>query len=240
MLLAADRSQDIYETASAWTEEAMAGAGFSGPWAELRRCYRIPGRLIPYVDRFAADFMSNSTVDVPTAMLDHRQLGLDEAATALRWVQVSDPQALVTAAAEEVPQMMKRLTQTTAVADVVVLAPTRQLGADLSAQIAQRFAIRVHHTFDADDRVARKLKLSFFKGDARVKATTLHSFKGWESRHLVVLVDSIQRPGSAALLYTAMTRLRWDLAGSCLTVVSSCPELRAFGGTWPEYVGSTA
>jgi|SRR5690554_2491537 len=35
MLLVADSTQDIYETASAWTDEAMSGAGFRGDWAVL-------------------------------------------------------------------------------------------------------------------------------------------------------------------------------------------------------------
>ena len=35
MLLVADMTQDVYGTADRWTEQAMTGAGFSGPWFRL-------------------------------------------------------------------------------------------------------------------------------------------------------------------------------------------------------------
>jgi hypothetical protein len=236
MLLAADKSQDIYATASAWTEDAMSGAGFSGGrWAELKTSYRLPSPIVPFVSQFAAQYMTVHEVDLPVAIKSPEQMELADLSTRLRWVQVSDPDQAVARVAEEVPEMMKRLTDTTSVSDIVLLLPTQQLGESIAHELKSRYGIELHHTFDADKRVARKKKLAFFKGDARVKATTLHSFKGWESRHLIVLVDSIDRPDSAALLYTAMTRLRRDPAGSCLTVVSACSELYSFGKTWPEF-----
>ena len=45
MMLVADRAQDIYETGAFWTEEVMGGAGFSGPWNELKISYRMPPAL---------------------------------------------------------------------------------------------------------------------------------------------------------------------------------------------------
>ena len=32
MILVADKTQNIYATAAAWTEDTMANAGFRGPW----------------------------------------------------------------------------------------------------------------------------------------------------------------------------------------------------------------
>lgn len=46
-LLVADKTQNIYGTADAWTDEAMNGAGFSGRWGELETRCRLPPRLIP-------------------------------------------------------------------------------------------------------------------------------------------------------------------------------------------------
>lgn len=236
MVLAADRTQDIYETASAWTEEAMVGSGFSGPWTELKNCYRIPAPLIDLVRRFTAEFMADKDIDAPTALRGERQLEFGDERARLRWVQVATPDLLTIACADEVVEMLKRLTTSTSVSDIVILAPTQQIGTAVVAAIDNpMYNIKMHHTFDSDKRVARKKKLAFFKGDARVKATTLHSFKGWETPHLIVVVDTIDRPDSPALLFTAMTRLRRAPHGSCLTVVSACPDLRTFGSSWPEF-----
>lgn len=237
MLLAADKSQDIYGQSSAWTEEAMVGAGFAGGrWAELKVSYRLPPSVAALVSQFARAYMTSLDLDLPESVRTIDQGELADLSTRLRWVQVRDPNLLSGRVADEVQEMLKRLTETTAVADLVLLLPTHRLGQLIVDEIHDRFGIRVHHTFDEDKQVARKKKLAFFKGDARVKATTLYSFKGWESRHLIVLVESMDRRDDAALLYTAMTRLRRDPAGSCLTVVSTCPKLHVFGSMWPEFV----
>ena len=69
----------------------------------------------------------------------------------------------------------------------------------------------------------------FFWGMLEFKATTLHSFKGWEGRHLILYVSRIASTEDRALFYTALTRLKKHSNGSMLTVVSSCPELYNFG-----------
>ena len=77
--------------------------------------------------------------------------------------------------------------------------------------------------------------MAFYMGDARIKATTLHSFKGWESRALVIFIGSTVDPKALALIYTGLTRIKRHLEGSFLTVVSSANELKNYGKTWPKY-----
>ena len=72
-------------------------------------------------------------------------------------------------------------------------------------------------------------------GDARIKATTLHSFKGWESRAIVIYIGKAFNNKSLSLLYTGLTRLKWHAESSFMTVVSSAEELSEYGKTWPEY-----
>jgi hypothetical protein len=77
--------------------------------------------------------------------------------------------------------------------------------------------------------------MGFFMGDARIKATTLHSFKGREARLLVVYIAQAADPRSLALIYAGLTRLKLSADGSWLTVVCSAPELKAFGETWSSF-----
>ena len=77
--------------------------------------------------------------------------------------------------------------------------------------------------------------MGFFMGDARVKATTLHSFKGWETRLLVVHVGHAIGSDGLASVYAALTRLKRSPEGSWLTVVCSAPELSEYGRTWSGY-----
>ena len=76
------------------------------------------------------------------------------------------------------------------------------------------------------------MKRAFWGGNGRLKAITVHSFKGWEARHLLVYVDDIEKTDSwsnPTLFYVALTRLLRHEGGSILTVVSSCSQLGDFG-----------
>lgn len=90
-------------------------------------------------------------------------------------------------------------------------------------------------TFAPDKQERRRQKMAFYMGDARVKATTLHSFKGWEAPLLVVHIEAAGGAQSLALIYAGLTRLKRRAAGCNLTVVCSAPELLEYGRTWPEF-----
>jgi len=66
MVLVADKTQDIYSTASAWTEDVMTNAGFRGRWAELKTSYRLPSSVIPIVCDFAKNFLVKEEIDTPS------------------------------------------------------------------------------------------------------------------------------------------------------------------------------
>jgi len=92
--------------------------------------------------------------------------------------------------------------------------------------------IRVAHTFGDNER---RSKMSFMMDKAPVKITTLHSFKGWETRALVLCVEGVRGYKSLAQIYAGMTRIKRHENGSYLTVVCSDSQLRADGQGWPEY-----
>jgi len=130
-------------------------------------------------------------------------------------------------------------------ADVTCIVNSEEVGNALVRLIAER-NIKVVHTFGQGDtqrareQDGRRRKFAFFKGDARVKVTTLHSFKGWETRALVLHVGRAQSRENLALVYTGMTRLRPDGSGSYLTVVCEEPKLRDYGQRWPPFSDQTA
>lgn len=237
MLLVADKTQNIYATAAAWTEEAMTSAGFRGPWAELKISYRLPPAVVPLVSRFAEEFLTAEEIDKPQVEQHNNQMEFTEFfPVELRWVQVGQHSSGLDVCFAELRRMMQRLRADAAVPDITVLSGTG-LGRSLTELLAAK-NIKVLHTFDQDEKKSRRQKRAFFQGDARIKATTLHSFKGWEARHLLLFIESVARAEDRALIYTALTRLRRHVAGSALTVVSCCPELFNYGQSWPEFVQS--
>ena len=230
MLLVADKTQDIYKTALVWTEKPMPGAGFHGDWMRLKTSYRLPAKIIPILQEFANQFPSNEEADIPIPQ--QRKPNLDP--VILQWVQVSPEQPMgvhVNVCVEEVECLLNDAT----IPNITFLSGNK-IGVAFVKEFKKR-GVSVLNTFAEDneedyqekDKDSRRKKLAFFQGNAKVRATTLHSFKGWETRHLVIHVSRIKSSTDRALLYTALTRLKKHPNGSMLTIVSSCSDLRDFG-----------
>ena len=230
MMLAFDRTQDIYQRAGAWTEDTMQGAGFSGPWNELTECYRCHEKLLPALRCYANTFMRGIESHLPVpAQPELPQFYPLKG----RWVQIDENSDWVTKCVDELEAIQCSLPQDSGYSDVVCLFPEHCRGFEFIKKVKERLGITIAHTFSAADdsgvrqTESRPLKLGFWAGNGQMKATTIHSFKGWEARHMLVYVDDVQK--RPALFYTALTRLLRHEHGSTLTVVSSCPGLREFG-----------
>ena len=147
---------------------------------------------------------------------------------------VREPSNALSACDRELLRMMSQPRTDTAMADITFLSG-KKVGRSFVEMQCKCRSLRLLHTFHEDTAQSRRQKRAFFQGNARIKATTVHSFKGWEARHLIVFVASIERAEDRALLYTALTRLLAHEYGSCLTVVSCCDELRPYAKSWPSY-----
>lgn len=174
--------------------------------------------------------MIDKEIDAP-ALPQQGEMGLST--SELRWLHVRDRAKAEQACAAELQRMMTRLSADTAMPDITFLSG-KSMGGKL-VEMQRSIGVNMLHTFGEDTRESQRQKRAFFQGDPRVKATTIHSFKGWEARHLIVFVESVGRAEDKAALYTALTRLRRHEHGSSLSVVSCCEELRPYGSSWPEY-----
>ena len=237
MLLVADETQDIYERSNLWTEASMKGCGLSKSWVRLENSYRVPSQLVPLLKDFAERFIPEKSVDLPNGQLELLPCSL-------RWRQTIG-NGIVDACLEEIIQMAGiKLPQIVPFSDVIVAVSSKALGIALIRRLTSS-QINVTHTFDMksdpdngkqpDGRQERRKKLHFYKGDARVKITTIHSLKGLESRSLILCLDRGNPSLSGKLLYTGMTRLKRSDEGSHLCIVSSVDELRNHGRQWPDY-----
>lgn len=230
MLLAADATQDVYGTAGSWTDGAMKGAGFAGNWTNLHVSYRLPSGLIDFVREFGKRFLPQDNADLPLP----RQLELNIYKCVLRWVQVGPGQAASTTVDEVWNLMKSHGREGLSVSDMTVLVDSQELGHTIASLIGERGA-RCVNTFEKDKKQGRRKKLAFFMGDARIKATTLHSFKGWETRALLICIEHAKDKRAMALFYAGLTRLKQHPSGSFLTVVCGESNLAEYGRTWPDF-----
>ena len=209
----------------------MTGAGFpGGRWAQLGVSYRLPPAALKVARDFAEKFLPVDTLDLPQS----EQGALPLYPCHLRWVQCAATEAVACCVAATLELMKQTGAAGLANADITVLADSVDFGSEVVGRLGNDFGIATLQTFAADVGERRRQKMGFYKGSERIKATTLHSFKGWESRLLVVYVDQAFTPESLALIYTALTRLKRSSEGSWLTVICSAPELADYGTSWAE------
>jgi hypothetical protein len=230
MLLASDATQDVYGTANSWTDRAMTGAGFTGDWTRLTICYRLPSGLIEFVLEYGRRFLPHENADLPSI----RQLELDINPCRLRWVQIGPGQAASTTVEEMWKMMISGGEEGLSVSDVTVLVDNQKLGQNIVSLFGEQ-GTRCINTFEVDKRLGRRKKLAFSMGKATIKATTIHSFKGWETRALVICIESAKNKRAMALLYAALTRLKQHPSGSFLTVVCGETNLTEYGKSWPNF-----
>ena len=228
MLLVADATQDVYGTASSWTDDAMKGAGFRGDWSRLNVSYRLPPAALSLARDYASAFLPKDVVDLP----EPEQGSLDLFPCHLRWVQCDQADAEEICADEAARLMLQTGANGLANADITVLTADMAIGGGIVRRLSKR-GIRAVDTFGPEHR---RKKMGFYMGDASVKATTLHSFKGWEARLLVVCITDARDPRSLALAYAGLTRLKRSSEGSWLTVICSAPKLDDFGHRFQERV----
>ena len=235
MMLAFDQTQDVYRRAGAWTEDAMQGAGFRGRWNELAVSYRCHEALMPALRYFANRFMPGIDANLPEPVQSELPAFYP---LKRRWVQIEENADWISVCVDELQVLQASLPQDSGYSDIVCLLPDHLEGFSFVQAAEERLDIAMSHVFsDAEDDNARQkesrpLKRGFWSGNGQLKAVTMHSFKGWEARHLLIYIDDIQSTGNvnkAVLFYTALTRLLRHAGGSLLTVVSSCPRLRNFG-----------
>jgi hypothetical protein len=235
MLLCVDKAQNIYGVSQAWTDNPALGSGLAKP-TELKKSYRMPGSLC----RLAAEYINTYLPDPENS----RPINPDRGAgnERLKWIQVCDG-AQVSACYDALLEIVAVSSPPISISDLTLIVDNGEIGRRVIAKLLTEKGIRCIDTLEPDEgskreknAIARRKKLAFFKGDARVKVTTMHSFKGWESRALVVLISDVQSPDALSLAYAGITRLKESVFGSYLTVVCGDPILESYGRKWQEFV----
>ena len=255
VLFAADATQDIYGQSKAWTDETMRSAGFRGAWNTLPYSYRVPVPMVPMLRDYVSRFLRDRVADLPTVA----QGGLgDLYPVSLRWVQHGKGDLPLDVLRCEIQRVCDGLPSAHRLSDIVVLFPSHSVGFSILKNCVPRSPEDVAtilvggcgdtpgccdrrdsgNRYDRSEcvqRRSRSWKLGFPSPREGLRAVTVHSYKGWESKHVVIFVQDVSSGegqwDGAALFYVALTRLMRDQHGSSLTVVSSCEELGEFGRT---------
>jgi len=186
--------------------------------------------VIPHLKNFISVYLPDREAMAPVAP---RELALWP--VNMKWVQIQEPSRLVASVIDEVLDLSGSLQdRDLSFADVTLLVRDNAIGTACLALLGAA-GIDVKHVFGAGHQEQKERKLAFHAGDRRMKAATIHSFKGWESRVIVLAIDYAPNQGQLSALYVALSRVKRHPSGSCLVVVCADPALVPYGRTWPDF-----
>ena len=220
-LIAADLSQDIYEKSKHWVEQDMTGLGFKGRWIELKDSYRTPSFLVPFLNRFANEYQLGEEDDrlfegnLSQPQLNDRFVWEDSTESELSQNCVDLVQRLV---ADD--RQAAHGPADVSISDIVVLVDSINVGRKV-AEILHQKKISLATTFECSwhrNLTERDLKLEFSSQRADVKISTIHSYKGFGSSRLVVVVRS---DSYTKIVFAALSRIKDSPLGVSLYVISA-------------------
>ena len=221
MLFVIDEKQNIYERNNNWVDN-MKGTKFRGRWRTLTKSYRMPYQIATKAQYFSEQYLpelgakiepNNETGNLFEPKLEWNNI--------LNENQISD---LVISKYKELTVVYGEHPS-----DIVILVPDHKTGIYFVGIFEHRLNVMSNHIFDLNGKDSFKNKRSFYMGDSRLKICTIHSFKGWELKNLVIVIPKIADDINKLdkLVYTSITR---SLA--YLSIINLNPRYIDFGNSW--------
>lgn len=209
-----DKKQNIYDRELSWIENMGEFEGkvqFKGVWPELKTVYRIPKKIGDIANKFSEEFELEESIEVSE---EYQQLTLFDKPPIFEWNNIDSREWLmyVMEAYETIKYQQINLGEGHA-SDIVILLPTKNMGIK-AVEAFKKQNIDVNHVFEHDEQAKfHRHKKAFWLGDSRLKISTIHSFKGWEALHVIMLIPRRWRQSENldSIVYTAMTRSRKNL-----------------------------
>lgn len=216
ILLVADEKQNIYSRELSWLE-SMQGTKFRGRWRELKQSYRLPYPILKEANRFAKNFLPDTgLIPEPTEgglfdphllwrNLDNKSLPVERIHKAFEWLTKK---------------------QSISPSDIVILLPTHKEGLEAKKYFEDK-NIKINDVFE-EKKGNKSHKYSFWMGDSRLKMSTIHSFKGWELKNVIVVTPhNDDYPNIDYLMYIAITRTMENLI-----VFNRLEKYKEYGSEW--------
>ena len=237
-----DEAQDIYGNVKSWTDSVMKNSGFTGRASLLKTSYRLPKNYIPFVRSFIEKFQTDESKDllkheggllIPESSSQLELGGLEKCY--LSWEQIDGANKEIARekgierCTKLVLDILPNLVDNFTYNNITLLCSSHKSGKKIVDNLKKENIFSAH-VFDDEKRTQDANKMNFFLSKNKVKISTVHSFKGFESPLIIYFME---RGTIFEEAYTALTRLRLSVNNEChLKVVCNDPRFISYGETW--------
>jgi hypothetical protein len=222
LLFVCDKRQNIYATDLNWIDGGMRNVKFRGRWRELKTIYRFPKKIGDAANRFSDIFGLDMSVEVEN--YEQTTLFDQPLNPHVVWRNINCGEYLlqILYAYGKIRSVQQKAREGHP-SDIVILVPTTAHGEN-AVKYFGRQGIESNHVFGGNNLN----KKAFWLGDSRLKICTYHSFKGWEARHVILLIPKQWDYDLDSLVYTAITRTRENI------IILNCNDkYKDFGKEYP-------
>jgi hypothetical protein len=208
-----DRRQNIYERTLDWIDRRNPNkeelSKFETDIINLTTTFRIPLRASKLANSFSKRFSLDQDIRLAKTTRNSQMSKLfHEDHIIWRNIEKSSWLTWIFKAFEK----LKENNQSPS--DIVILLPNHKIGYEC-VDFFEKKGIKVNHVFErnSEDKYPHHKK-SFWRGDGRLKMSTIHSFKGWELLNIILYIPETAPESNRkldAIIYTAITRTQLNL-----------------------------
>ena len=223
MLFVIDEKQNIYDRENKWVDN-MTGTKFRGRWRTLNKSFRLPVLVAEKALEFSNKFLPDSGTEM---MVVDNEINIFD--PQLNWENMENSELI----GQKLIRHYKNLTEKMKEhpSDIGILVPDQKIGRAIVKMFQRKLNVESNHVFKMNEDDPFNNKRSFYMGDSRLKVCTIHSFKGWELKNLIILItdDAKTVRQLDKLVYTALTRTL-----SSLKVFNFSDRYVEYGNSWND------
>ena len=183
-----DKAQDLYEH-GIWIEDSQEtkNIGFRGQPGSLKYSYRMPKEIIEKIGLIRKE-LGIVGEDILIPKNNSTQISL---LSKMEWINCdinSEDDKL-----NKINSKIKELRENNQLEDITILTTNENTGVDI-VKFFMNKGIKVSHVYDMNkkknEKNRRNEKWKFRGGTGRLKICSYHSYKGWQTPNIILVLDS--------------------------------------------------
>lgn len=229
LLVMYDEAQSMYEEQGVWIKEPeeIAGLGFKGQVGHLSITHRLPNGIVHQIDRLSDVFGIDKRLNATSEQID--------LFTDIDWQNVEVNANRIPLIQEKINTILEKNVSTAK--DITIITMNEETGIEV-VKAFEDSAWKVSHVYDVNETEAeskrRNEKWMFQPDKDRLKVASYHSYKGWESSHVILLLEGIENESKQwkhmlDALYISLTRVSAFSNSRSFTCINNCCEFDKIG-----------
>lgn len=180
-----DKAQDLYEH-GLWIEDSneIKNIGFRGQPGTFNYTLRLPGTIVEKIHQVREKLNNDSDEEI--LVRETSQMNLLDTT---KWL--NQKPTILNQKLTNVRKELEKLTKENNIEDITILTTNEKTGAALVKQLRDDYDIS--HVYDlnanGDIKNRRENKWKFQGGSGRLKICSYHSYKGWQTPNIILILD---------------------------------------------------